>query len=239
MRGKQFYAEWARAIKRRPGQLFRAHKVLHCPLCDHRGWFVDIGDRLQARCPSCGARERDRTIAVYWKRAGWDLDRGKILHFSPEKSIWPMLKDRPGYVSSDVVQHKRATRVLDIQNLDLPDAEFDYLICNHVLEHVERDGDAMRECLRVLKPGGQALFSVPQDLERAETWNPPPGTPQAEIERICGRLHVRLYGRDFPDLLRQAGFEVEEITVTPEEDARHRLITHSADKVYAAKRPGG
>ena len=74
-----------------------------------------------------------------------------------------------------------------------------------------------------LKPGGTALFSVPLDQERAETWEPPVDMPAAEIERICGWDHVRLYGRDFPDKLAAAGFTVSEITFTAEEGERHRL----------------
>ena len=196
-----------------------------------------MGDRLDARCPYCGSRERDRIIALYWRRTPWDFAGKDTLHFSPEKSIWPMIHHHPRYVSSDVQPHKRAARVLDIQKLDLPDQSFDYLICNHVLEHVPDDSSAMGECFRVMRPSAQALFSVPLDTERAETWNPPPGTPQVEIERICGRLHVRLYGLDFPDLLRGHGFAVSEIPVSDEDDARYRLRAPLVDKVFVAARP--
>ena len=237
MSAYQFVTEWLRGLKRNPAQIFRKTRSWHCPLCDYKGWFIDVGDRRDARCPSCASRERDRIIGLYWRREPWDFARADILHFSPEKSIWPRLKDYPGYVSSDVEPHKRATRVLDIRKLDCPDQSFDYLICNHVLEHVDEDAAAIRECFRVLRPGGKALFSVPLDIARAETWNPPPGTPQAEIERICGRLHVRLYGRDFPDLLREAGFEVSEIEILPDDDEQHRLVSPSADKVFVAVRP--
>lgn len=233
----QFYSEWLRALKRKPGQIFRKTRTWHCPLCDFDGWFVDAGERRDARCPKCGSRERDRIIGLYWRRSPWDFAGAKTLHFSPEKSLWPLLKDHGGYISSDVQAHKRAMRILDIRDLDLPDQSFDYLICNHVLEHVDRDHDAMRECFRVLKPGGMALFSVPLDEGRAETWNPPPGTPQAEIERICGRLHVRLYGRDFPDLLADKGFAVEVIEVTDDDDQRCRLRAADVDKVFVARRP--
>ena len=238
MSRRQFLTEWLRALKRNPAQIFRKSRKWHCPLCDFTGWFVDMADRRDARCPACGSRERDRIIGLYWRREPWDLAGSDILHFSPEKAIWPFLKDYPGYVSSDIERHKRASRVLDIQQLDVADESFDYLICNHVLEHVERDAEAMRECFRVMRPGGTALFSVPLDDSRAETWNPPPGTPQDEIERICGRLHVRLYGRDFPDLLRAAGFEVHEIAIRPEEDGRHRLRSPGVDKVFVARKPG-
>ena len=37
----------------------------------------------------------------------------------------------------------------------------DGALCTAVLEHLEEPGDAVRECLRILKPGGIAIYSVP------------------------------------------------------------------------------
>jgi len=42
-----------------------------------------------------------------------------------------------------------------------PDASFDSAICTFVLEHLEEPEQALRECNRVLKPGGVAIYSVP------------------------------------------------------------------------------
>ena len=230
--------EWLRAMKRDPAQLFRKWgRTWTCPLCDYSGWFIDAGARRDARCPNCGARERERIIGLYWQREPWDLDGRSLLHFSPEKAIWPLLKDNPGYLSSDVEAHKRAMRLLDIRALDLEDQSFDYIICNHVLEHVHEDRAAMDECFRVLKPGGRALFSVPIEEDNAETWNPPPDMDPTEIARICGELHVRLYGLDFPDLLEQSGFKVREIIFSDQDDKKHRLRWSGVDKVFVAERP--
>jgi SAM-dependent methyltransferase len=42
-----------------------------------------------------------------------------------------------------------------------PDDAFDSAICTAVLEHLEEPEQALRECHRVLKPGGYAIYSVP------------------------------------------------------------------------------
>lgn len=42
-----------------------------------------------------------------------------------------------------------------------PDGSFDSAICTAVLEHLEEPERALRECFRVLKPNGTAIYTVP------------------------------------------------------------------------------
>lgn len=42
-----------------------------------------------------------------------------------------------------------------------PDASFDSALCTAVLEHLEEPELALRECVRILKPGGYALYTIP------------------------------------------------------------------------------
>ncbi|TMR97235.1 class I SAM-dependent methyltransferase [Nonomuraea basaltis] len=52
----------------------------------------------------------------------------------------------------------------DARDLPLPDRSFDLVLALDVLEHIEEDTRAARELLRVLRPGGTALISVPCDM---------------------------------------------------------------------------
>jgi SAM-dependent methyltransferase len=44
---------------------------------------------------------------------------------------------------------------------ELAEESFDYLFAFEVLEHIQKDSEAMREWMRYLKPGGRVLVSVP------------------------------------------------------------------------------
>jgi len=102
------------------------------------------------------------------------------------------------------------------------------VICNHVLEHIEDDTKAMNELYRVLKPGGMGIFQVPQDLKLEKTYEDFNITDPEERKKHFGQYdHVRIYGRDYFNRLRKAGFTVEEVDyskeLTPELVDKYRL----------------
>lgn len=51
-------------------------------------------------------------------------------------------------------------RILDAQAMDLPDASFDGVICRWGFMLMPDPAAALRECKRVLKPGGRLVFAV-------------------------------------------------------------------------------
>ncbi len=65
----------------------------------------------------------------------------------------------------------------------------------------------MREMHRVLRPGGWALVLVP--IRGEHTFEDPTVTTPEERVRLFGQAdHVRRYGRDIADRLREARFRV-------------------------------
>lgn len=57
----------------------------------------------------------------------------------------------------------------NISNNDIPEDEFDFVICCEVLEHVVEPLKIINELYRVLKPGGVLLCSVPHQ-DRRSSW---------------------------------------------------------------------
>jgi hypothetical protein len=78
-------------------------------------------------------------------------------------------------------------------------------------EQVLREID-IKYPLRVLRPGGFAIIQVPLDSARAETYeNSEIRTPEERLRHFGQDDHVRIYGRDYPDRLRKAGFSVHRL----------------------------
>ena len=54
-----------------------------------------------------------------------------------------------------------ADRKIDITDINFENNYFDFIVCNHVLEHIQDDRKAMHELFKVLKPEGFAILQVP------------------------------------------------------------------------------
>jgi SAM-dependent methyltransferase len=219
------------AVRRRAAMRRERGNAVECPVCGSRfRRFKPDWNRPDAVCWRCGAHERHRAVALLWReRPGLLGDAASVLHFAPEWCF--RFTPRPAgqrYVTADLDPAKGALQ-LDIRALDLPDGAFDAIICSHVLEHVDDDRAALAELRRVVAPGGWVQLMVPQDLGRAETYEDPAITgPEARRAAYWQDDHVRLYGRDFADRVRAAGFDVEVVVMAealgPDAARRHGLL---------------
>lgn len=226
---------WAKAALRDPGQFFRTAELLTCPCCGYVGRFATgkRKDRIATRCPNCESKPRDRQIYLFLRNSGIDFRGAKVLHFAPEWPLFRMFRGEPGYVGGDIIRRRNANAIVDITRIEFPDDYFDYLLCNHVLEHVPQDRKAMEECFRVMKPGALGVFTVPQS-GRFETWEPPAGMSVSEIERRVGWDHKRLYGLDLADKLRAVGFDVSTSHSGEPENSRCRLF---GETLFVVRKP--
>ena len=164
--------------------------------------------------PGTLSLERHRLIWLYLQReTDFFKTSAKVLHMAPEKAFMTRLSkmNHLDYTTCDL-ESPLAEVKADICDLPFAGASFDWILCNHVLEHIPNDTKAMQELYRVLKPGGKALLQVPLDSSRAETFEDNSITDKAERTKVFGQYdHVRVYGKDYFNKLRQTGFELSEI----------------------------
>ena len=221
-------------------------KGKQCPLCGcQRRKFLPYGyvtSRENALCPNCLSLERHRLLWLWLVRES-DIGRGamalpKMLHIAPEvalmrkfKKMYASTPDR--YVTADL-ESPLADMHFDVQQIPLEAESFDAIICNHIMEHVEDDGKALRELYRIMRRGGWGVILSPVELEREHTFEDDTITDPAERTRIFGQYdHRRIYGRDYAARLREAGFEVYDIDYKNElSKAEQELYALPADHLY-------
>lgn len=190
---------------------------VHCPCCDssfRKFRAFKTPDRI---CWVCGAMERHRSAWLYLDRhPEMLLPAARVLHVAPENVLRNRFKSLPGveYHGGDLTAEFGPERI-DVTDLDFPDRSMDIVVCNHVLEHVRDDRQAMSEIARVLRPDGWALLLVP-GLEgdaggRVTDEDPGVTSPEERLRRFGQRDHVRQYGWDYLDRLRSAGLEPEAV----------------------------
>lgn len=173
--------------------------------------------------PSTLSLERHRLLWLYLKNETAFFQKPlKVLHMAPEQCFLSIFKKMKhlDYTTADLYSPIVDVKA-DILNLPFPDNEFDIVFCNHVLEHIEDDSKAMKELFRVMKPGGMGIFQVPQELAREKTYEDPTIITAEDRAKQFGQYdHVRIYGKDYFNRLRQAGFKVDEVdyskTLSPE-----------------------
>ncbi len=167
--------------------------------------------------PSTLSLERHRLLWLYLQNeTDFFKVPKKVLHFAPEQAFYKLFRNQKNldYTTTDLLSPLADVKA-DICNLPFADNTYDLILCNHVLEHIPDDTQAMRELYRVLKPGGMGIFQIPQDLNRAVTFADDSITDPKQRAAIFGQYdHVRVYGRDYFDKLRSIGFEVAEVDYT-------------------------
>lgn len=216
-----------------------------CPVCGKSSRrFGQLQHRLvlrkDNRCFHCYSLPRHRFLWHYLSKRT-DLFDGrpkKMLHVAPESCFELKLKERLGdsYLTADLFDPRAMVR-MDITNIEYADESFDIICCSHVLEHVQDDKRAIREFYRVLKNVGWMILQVPTFSEKTFE-DPSIVDPVERIKYFGQKDHVRKYGRDFIDRLREAKFSVEVTKVNDllNSDEAVRMGVKHADEVYYCKK---
>ena len=93
-----------------------------------------------------------------------------------------------------------AVLAADITGLPFPDDFFHLVICSEVLEHIPDQEKAVKEVIRVLKPDGDLVVSVPRYLPERLCW------ALSESYHRVPKGHIRIYKRkELIHLLEDSG----------------------------------
>lgn len=176
--------------------------------------IVGAGKR-RGGCTVCGSNDRARFVYHVMKNYTTLFGRKKcnILHFAPELEISRQLKMIHGenYISVDIIPG-RADMIADITNLKFFNEQFDYIICNHVMEHIKEEEKAFGEIRRCLKKDGILIFTVPICWSQRTYEDKKIETEEDRIRFYGQKDHMRLYGNDIKERIEKFRFDVKMIS---------------------------
>jgi SAM-dependent methyltransferase len=123
---------------------------------------------------TCAASRLEKTIVI-----GSDISLNEVKE----------ARNRLQYEAELGEQHAGfcTTLVADITQLPFPDYYFDMVICSEVLEHIPDQHRAVDEILRVLKPRGDLIVSVPRYLPERICW------ALSDSYHQASQGHIRIY----------------------------------------------
>lgn len=224
-------------------QRFRIKRTLkQCPLCETESQFLpmhsgDGSSRANAICAHCGSLERHRLLWLFLTREA-DVENTangrSMMHVAPEPSLRQKFADLFGerYLTTDL-HDESVDEKMDITAIERPDESVDFIVANHVLEHIDDDRKAMKELCRVQKSGGWSILLAPvANIE--STYEDPSITSEEGRLAAFGQVdHVRRYGADYVERLRGAGYKVRVYKVedlATRREAKKMSLRETADR---------
>ena len=166
------------------------------------------GERKKHTCPICGSSDRERwTFYVLKNHTNVFWESTRVLHIAPESHISEYLRAVSfcDYYAGDINPRHGENKV-DVTDIQWRDNFFDYIIMNHVLEHIEDMGIALSELRRVLKFTGKLILSFPYCPNQDTLEIPGINTPELRLSHYGQNDHVRLFGRDFAKIIEKYGW---------------------------------
>lgn len=161
---------------------------ISCVICGGNTFEPAYGGRVGPNgggplCKGCGSVERHRVVFAIYQRIKTVTQKSRALQFAPDVSV-----EKTNFQSYTGSTYN-GENSMDMTNTNLPSGSFDIVLSNHVLEHVQDDVAALKECLRLVGDTGFVHICVPSP----SYW---PFTDDWGYADESKAFHFRHYGGD-------------------------------------------
>jgi len=208
--------------------LFWRVQIIYCPICVKfkKTFYTGLFPWISLVCCGCLSLSRQRLIANYLKKNS-NLNKKKIIHFAPEYALSKFIDKNykiKKYDAVDLIPYKQAVRV-NIENINKKYHDnYDLVICNHVLEHVNFIR-AISNLKKLVKKNGEILLTFPI----VDSWEK--NYINKKIKQQYDRSlhfqqfdHLQLFGREIENYLIDKNFSCNKYITTGKESVKFGLI---------------
>lgn len=199
---------------------------LHLEACALCGFTFQVRlqrNEIAVRCARCGASSITQSLVDVLSQVNSDLATLDVYELSAEGPLVRWLRQRVRSLTvseyfQDVAPGSEHDGIIcqDVQRLTYADDSFDLCTSTEMFEHVEDDLAGFRQVLRVLRPGGVHIFTVPLSLARStiertalkggQRVNVLPAEYHADRYRGQHVFCYRNYGADLAHRLASVGY---------------------------------
>jgi SAM-dependent methyltransferase len=196
-----------------------------CPACGPSIFVSLAPNEVGIRCMRCGGTPITLSLVDVLRSRLPDLARLDVYEMSSRGPLVNYLRRMARsltlseyFEDATPGSSRNGVQCQDATQLTFPDGSFDLCTSTEVFEHIADDASAFKEVLRVLRPGGTLMFTVPVGDhptgirarldERGDVVHFEP--PEYHSDRLRGTgkvLCFRNYGTDIDALLLRQGYE--------------------------------
>lgn len=208
--------------------LFWKSQVIYCPICNNlkKTFYTGLFPWISLVCLGCLSLSRQRLIAHYLKKNN-SLNKKKIIHFAPEHSLSSFIiknYEIQKYDKVDLIPNKQIAHI-NIENINKSYYHnYDLVICNHVLEHVNFI-KAISNLKKIVKKNGKIFITFPiVDSWKKNYINKKIKTPYNRSLHFQQFDHLQLFGREIEQFLADKKFSCIKYVATGKESVKSGLI---------------
>jgi SAM-dependent methyltransferase len=158
-------------------------------------------------CPLCHSLPRHRIACEILNQNNFFISNALLIAPNYGLKIWFEM-NKIIYKSADLYDKTTDMRI-DIQKTNFSENTFDFISCDHVLEHVTSWKMALKELYRITKKGGYVEITVPILTKYDATFEDSTVITAIDRFEMYGQIdHLRIFGNDFEERLSDIGFNV-------------------------------
>tara|TARA_B100000780_G_scaffold225657_1_gene164794 strand:- start:1953 stop:2699 length:747 start_codon:yes stop_codon:yes gene_type:complete len=208
--------------------IFWRVQIIHCPICSKskKTFYAGLYPWILLTCVGCSSLSRQRLIVNYLKKKN-NLNKKKIIHFAPEQSLIKFINQNykiKKYDKVDLISNRDRVHI-DIENINKSYYyNYDLVICNHVLEHVNFI-KAISNLKKLVKKNGEIFLTFPI----IDSWKK--NYVNKKIKKSYDRFlhfqqfdHLQLFGREIEKYLADRNFSCTKYIATGNESVKFGLI---------------